>query len=115
MLQDQFISGSGGVSADGGGGEGNKHRRLGFDGNDTPQTHPDDVSTVAPFDVANDGWEDDSVAGGLGWDRVSARRTWSRQRIEGLERDKIGRIIRTCGVVGTSAIHANSKPSEQAP
>ena len=66
------------MSADGEGGVGNKHRRFGFDGNDTPKTLPDDVSTVASFDVANDGWEDDSVAGGVGGDGVSARRTWSR-------------------------------------
>ncbi|GMI15404.1 hypothetical protein TrLO_g6734 [Triparma laevis f. longispina] len=58
------------------------------------------TSTIAPHDIANDDWEDDSVAGGAGGDGVSARRTWSRQRIEGVERDKWGHIIRACWIIG---------------
>ena len=72
---------------------------MDFDGNGTPQTHPDDVSTIAPFDDANDDWEDDSVAGGADGDGVFARRRKRRSDwIEGVERDKREKIMKTCGI-----------------
>ena len=69
MSKDQGIFGSGGMSADGEEG-GIKHRRLGFNGNETPRSVHEDVGIVAAHDIANDDWEDDSVAGGVGEDGV---------------------------------------------
>ncbi|GMI05286.1 hypothetical protein TrLO_g4094 [Triparma laevis f. longispina] len=84
------------MSADGEEGEGIEHRRLGFDGNETPGSVHEDDSTIAPHEIANDDWDDDSVAGGAGGDGVSARRKSGPKPIEGVERDKWGRITRTC-------------------
>ena len=97
MSKDQSISGSGGMSADGEEGEGIKHRRLGFDGNETPRSVHEDASTIAPHDVVNDDLEDDSVADGAGGDGVSARRRRGPKRKEEVERDKRGNITRTLG------------------
>ena len=86
------------MSADGGG---RKYQRLEIDENavnDTPRSARDDVSTVVALDVANDDLEDDSVAGGAGGDGVSARRKRPHNWIEGVERDKRGKIIRKCGI-----------------
>ena len=55
-------------------GEGTKHRRLDFDANETPRSVHEDASTIVPHAIANDDWEDDSVAGGAGGDGVSTRR-----------------------------------------
>ncbi|GMH74821.1 hypothetical protein TrLO_g3394 [Triparma laevis f. longispina] len=82
------------MSADEEGGEGIKHQRLGFNGNDTPRSVHEDTSTNGPFDVAND----DSVAGGADGDGVSARRKRPHNWIEGVERDKRGKIIRKFGI-----------------
>ena len=71
------------MSADGEKAEGNKHKRLFADGNETPLTFSGDESTAAPFDDANDDWGDDLVAGGVG---VSARKHGNRW-VEGVERD----------------------------
>ncbi|GMH63744.1 hypothetical protein TrLO_g573 [Triparma laevis f. longispina] len=98
------------MSADGEEGEGTKHKSLWFDGNETPRSVHEDDSTIAPHNIANDDWEDDSVAGGAGGDGVSARRKRGRQKIEGVERDKRGRIIRTCGIAGCQ--YKTGKPDQ---
>ncbi|GMI12787.1 hypothetical protein TrLO_g517 [Triparma laevis f. longispina] len=85
------------MSADGKEGEGIKHRKLGFYGNETPRSVHEYTSTIAPYDIANDDWEDDLVAGGAGWDGVSATRFRGNRykRMEGVQRNKRGNIIRT--------------------
>ena len=69
------------MSAYEGGGEGTKHRRLGFNGNEIPRSVHADDSTIAPRDIANDDREDDSLAGGVGKDGVYAPLT-AKQREE---------------------------------
>ena len=86
-------------------GEGRKYQRLEINenaANATPRSARDDISTVAPFDVANDDWDDDSVSGRAGGDGVSMRRIgWNQHKsMEGVERDKRGGIIRECGIAG---------------
>ena len=72
---------------------------MGFNGNEIPRSVHEVDSTIAPRDIANDDWDDDSVASGAGGDGVSARRAKnSLKRIEGMEQDKRGKVIRTCGV-----------------
>ncbi|GMI06096.1 hypothetical protein TrLO_g2308 [Triparma laevis f. longispina] len=89
------------MSADAEGGEGIEHRRLGFDGNETPRLVDEETSSIASHGIANDDWEDDSVAGGAGGDGISVRRAWNRyKRIEVVELDKRGNIIRACGIAG---------------
>ncbi|GMI17605.1 hypothetical protein TrLO_g1881 [Triparma laevis f. longispina] len=96
------------MSAEGEEGEGSKHKRLGFDGNETPRLVHEDASTIAPHDIANDDLEDDSVAGGAGGDVVSARRKWGGHNwIEGVERDKRGNAIRACGIAGCQHMTGN--------
>ena len=84
------------MRADGEEGEGINHQQLGFDGNETPRSVHEDGSTIAPHDIANDVWDGDSVADGADGDGVSARRNRPYNWVEGVERDKWGRIIRTC-------------------
>ena len=69
-LSHQSISVSGDISVDGYKEEGTKHRRLMLNGNDTPRSVHEDASTISPHDIANDDWEDDSVADGAGRDGV---------------------------------------------
>ncbi|GMH53780.1 hypothetical protein TrLO_g5378 [Triparma laevis f. longispina] len=89
------------MSANEGGGEGIKHRRLGFDGNETPRSVHEDASSIAPYDIANDDWEDNAVAGGADGDGVSARRVRNKyKRIERVERDKRSYVIQACGIAG---------------
>ena len=96
------------MSADGEEGERTQYKRLRFDGNETPRSAHEDASTIAPHDIANDDWVDDSVASVAGGYGVSARRTWSRQRVEGVERDKRGGITRTCWIIGCQYKHGNT-------
>ncbi|GMH84220.1 hypothetical protein TL16_g09853 [Triparma laevis f. inornata] len=55
------------MSAEEGGGEGIKHKRLGFNGNETLRSVHDDDNTIAPHDIVNSDLEDDSVWSGQGW------------------------------------------------
>ena len=74
--------------------------------NDTTRSVRENASAVASGDVANDYWEDDSVAGG----GVSTRKKRPYNWIVGVERDKWGKVIKMCGIVGCQ--YKTGKPDQ---
>ncbi|GMI15856.1 hypothetical protein TrLO_g12083 [Triparma laevis f. longispina] len=80
-----------------------KYTELEFDGNETPLSADEDRSVAGSVitGIAGEAWDDDTSVASEGVDSPLRKKAWnSYKTIEGVEGDKWGRIIRTCGIVG---------------